>query len=372
MSNAALLEVRDLVKHFPVRRGIVFPRTVGHVQAVNGVSLALRRGETLALVGESGCGKSTLGRLLLRLIEPTSGSVRFDGIDVSGLAPQALRALRRRMQMIFQDPFASLHPRLSVGRILAEPIELHLKLPSRVVRERVQELLAVVGLAPYHAERYPHEFSGGQRQRIGIARALATRPELVVCDEPVSALDVSIQAHIINLLGDLKQEFGLSYIFIAHDLAVVRHIADRIAVMYLGEIVEIGDKRAVTAAPRHPYTRALLSAVPRPEAGRRQARSIPMGDVPSPLAPPPGCKFHPRCPLAVARCKTEAPPLRTLADGRQAACHRVEEIPPWQGVEGAGFSPAVRARLEVIAGRRAAHDASAVSPRSGITPKVSV
>jgi oligopeptide/dipeptide ABC transporter ATP-binding protein len=354
MSNAPLLQAGDLAKHFPVRRGIVFPREVGRIHAVDGVSLTLQRGETLAIVGESGCGKSTLGRLLLRLIEPTAGSLSFDGIDVLSLDRPALRALRRRMQMIFQDPFASLHPRLSVGRILAEPIELHLKLPPGRVRERVQELLSVVGLAPYHADRFPHEFSGGQRQRIGIARALATRPELIVCDEPVSALDVSIQAHIVNLLGDLKRQFGLSYIFIAHDLAVVRHIADRIAVMYLGQVVEIGDKRAVTGAPRHPYTRALLSAVPRPEARRRQARSIPVGDVPSPLAPPPGCPFHPRCPHTVARCKTDVPELRTLADGRKAACHRLEEIALWQAVAGAGFSPAVRARLDIIAGRRAA------------------
>jgi oligopeptide/dipeptide ABC transporter ATP-binding protein len=297
--------------------------------------------------------------------------VCFDGIDVRGLDSHALRALRRRMQMIFQDPFASLNPRLSVGRILSEPIELHLKLPPVEVRERVQELLSVVGLAPYHADRFPHEFSGGQRQRIGIARALATRPDLIICDEPVSALDVSIQAHIINLLGDLKQQFGLSYIFIAHDLAVVRHIADRIAVMYLGEIVETGDKRAVTGTPRHPYTRALLSAVPRPEAGRRRTRSIPMGDVPSPLAPPLGCKFHPRCPFAVERCTTEAPELRTLADGRQAACHRIEELPTWQGVAGMGYSPVVRARLEVIASRRAALEVSIGPGGQPVTPRVS-
>jgi oligopeptide transport system ATP-binding protein len=357
--GSPLLEATAVVKHFPVRRGLVFPREIGRVHAVNGVSLTLDRGETLAVVGESGCGKSTLGRVLLRLIEPTAGELRFDGIDVRSLDRHALRALRRRMQMIFQDPFASLHPRLSVGRILAEPIELHLKLPPVEVRARVQELLSVVGLAPYHADRYPHEFSGGQRQRIGIARALATRPELIVCDEPVSALDVSIQAHIINLLADLRVKFGLSYIFIAHDLAVVRHIADRIAVMYLGEIVEIGAKRDVADNPRHPYTRALLSAVPRPEGRRRAARTVLQGDVPSPLHPPSGCKFHPRCPFAIARCKQELPQLEALADGRRVACHRIDEIPAWQGSGGAGIAPNVARRLKVLT------DASAPAAPAG-------
>src|SRR5581483_2565499 len=299
----ALLEVRDLVRHFPVRRGLVLRREIGRVRAVDGVSFTLARGETLAIVGESGCGKSTLGRLLLRLIEPSSGTVRFDGVALTALDRQALRAARRRMQMIFPEPFASLNPRLSVRALLAEPLRLHLRLAEKEISHRVGELLAAVGLAAYHAERYPHEFSGGQRQRIGIARALATQPELIVCDEPVSALDVSIQAHVINLLDDLKRRFALSYIFISHDLAVVRHIADRVAVMYLGEIVEIGAKRAVIAAPRHPYTQALLAAVPRPEvATTGRVREVPRGDVPSPLNPPSGCRFHTRCPHADARC----------------------------------------------------------------------
>jgi oligopeptide transport system ATP-binding protein len=349
---ATLLEVAALTKHFPVRRGLVLAREIGRVRAVDGVSFVLNRGETLAIVGESGCGKSTLGRLLLRLIEPTSGTVRFDGIDVGTLGRTPLRRLRRRMQMIFQDPFASLHPRLSVRRILAEPMELHLGLPPDRIEQRVRELLAVVGLAPYHAERYPHEFSGGQRQRIGIARALATHPDLIVCDEPVSALDVSIQAHIVNLLSDLRQQLGLSYIFIAHDLAVVRHIADRIAVMYLGEIVEIGAKSAVIDRPAHPYTRALLSAVPRPQV-RREARSIPRGDVPSPLKPPTGCRFHPRCPYAVERCRSEPPQPRPLADGRLVACHRFGEIPEWQASAAEAMPDAVRRRLDLIASRRA-------------------
>jgi oligopeptide/dipeptide ABC transporter ATP-binding protein len=350
----SLLEVRDLARHFPLRRGLVFAREIGRVRAVDGVSFAIHRGETLAVVGESGCGKSTLARLVLRLIEPTGGAVRFDGTDMLALDKEALRALRRRMQIIFQDPFASLNPRLSVRRILAEPLELHLRLDRKAIDARVHELLSVVGLAAYHAERFPHEFSGGQRQRIGIARALATRPDLIVCDEPVSALDVSIQAHVINLLDDLKARFGLSYIFIAHDLAVVRHIADRVAVMYLGEIVEIGDKRAVTSAPRHPYTQALLAAVPRPEAGARMVQKILHGDVPSPLAPPSGCKFHPRCPFAQTRCTNEKPPLRPTPDGRQVACHRVDDIPPWRIPAGSGLSPAVRRRLDVMARERAA------------------
>jgi oligopeptide transport system ATP-binding protein len=352
MTAAPLLEVQGLAKHFPVRRGLALPREIGRVRAVDGVSFTLQRGETLAVVGESGCGKSTLGRLLLRLVEPTGGTVRFDGIDIGELRREPLRRLRRRMQMIFQDPFASLHPRLSVRRILAEPIELHLQLPPKETEARVREILSVVGLAPYHAERYPHEFSGGQRQRIGIARALATRPDLIVCDEPVSALDVSIQAHIVNLLSDLRRQFGLSYIFIAHDLAVVRQIADRIAVMYLGEIVELADKRAVIDSPRHPYTRALLSAVPRPRV-RRETRGIPEGDVPSPLRPPSGCRFHPRCPYAVEQCRSEAPQLKALDEGRLAACHRLDDIPAWRSSDDAGLPGKIQRRLDLIAARRA-------------------
>jgi oligopeptide transport system ATP-binding protein len=347
-----LLEANGLLKHFPIRRGLVLPKEIGRVRAVDGVSFTLARGETLAIVGESGCGKSTLGRLLLRLIEPTSGSVRFDGTDLTGLPKAALRAARRRMQMIFQDPFASLNPRLPVRAILAEPLRLHLRLGPAEISRRVHELLGLVGLSGFHAERYPHEFSGGQRQRIGIARALATNPELIVCDEPVSALDVSIQAHVINLLNDLKRKFALSYVFISHDLAVVRHIADRVAVMYLGEIVEIGAKHAVIGTPRHPYTQALLSAVPRPEV-TAAPREVPRGDVPSPLNPPSGCRFHPRCVHAVARCRAERPALVTQADGRAVACHRVGEIPGWTIAGGSGLSPVVRKRLEIIAAARA-------------------
>jgi oligopeptide transport system ATP-binding protein len=360
----ALLEARDLLKHFPVRRGLVLPREIGRVRAVDGVSFALARGETLAIVGESGCGKSTLGRLLLRLIEPTSGAVRFDGMDLTGLGKTALRAARRRMQMIFQDPFASLNPRLSVRAILAEPLRLHLGLTPKEMSRRVHELLGLVGLSAYHAERYPHEFSGGQRQRIGIARALATRPELIVCDEPVSALDVSIQAHVINLLNDLKRRFSLSYIFISHDLAVVRHIADRVAVMYLGEIVEIGSKQAVIGAPRHPYTQALLAAVPRPEVTRNAPREILLGDVPSPLNPPSGCRFHPRCSHAVARCREERPALAALPDGREVACHRVAEISAWSISVSAELSPAVRLRMQIIAAARNAEPRSPINGRA--------
>ncbi len=349
MSDDVLLKVRNLTKHYPVRRGLVLRREIGRVRAVDGVSFDLRRGETLAVVGESGCGKSTLARLVLRLIEPTSGGVTFAGTDLVNLDREALRHMRRRMQMIFQDPYASLNPRLSIRRILIEPMALHLKLSADDLEREMQALLKVVGLAPYHAERYPHEFSGGQRQRIGIARALATKPELVVCDEPVSALDVSIQAHVINLLEDLKRDFNLSYIFIAHDLAVVRHIADRIAVMYLGEIVEIGDKGAVTITPRHPYTRALLAAVPYPDPSVREAKPVLQGDVPSPLKVPSGCKFHPRCPFSVERCRTERPPLRAMPDGTEIACHRVEELPSWQPYRGAGLTPAIAARLAAIA-----------------------
>ena len=316
----ALLAADALVKNFPVR-GALFARDHGVVHAVDGVSFRLARQETLALVGESGCGKSTVGRLVLRLIEPTSGTVRLDGTDLRTLGAAALRAHRRRMQIIFQDPYASLNPRMTVGQTLAEPLALHGLAVGRR-RERVAELLSVVGLAAAHAERYPHEFSGGQRQRIGIARALAVEPDLIVCDEPVSALDVSIQAQVINLLAELQQRLGLAYLFIAHDLAVVKHIATTVAVMYLGRIVEQGPKARIFAAPRHPYTQALLSAVPVPSpasAGTRQ-RIILQGDVPSPIAPPSGCHFRTRCQYAQPLC-AEARPALESDDGHDVACH---------------------------------------------------
>jgi oligopeptide transport system ATP-binding protein len=310
-SAAPLLQVRDLRKHFPVRRGM-FGRVQEHLLAVDGVSFDLWRGETLGLVGESGCGKSTAGRALLRLLEPTGGEVRFDGIDVRALDREELRAFRRRAQFVFQDPVGALNPRLSVGAMLEEVLSVHgLGGPSR--RDRAVELLELVGLRPEHIDRYPHEVSGGQRQRLGIARALSVEPELLVLDEPVSALDVSVQAQVVNLLEDLQAELGLTYLFIAHDLALVEHVSDRVAVMYLGRIVELADSRDLYRDPRHPYTRSLLSAVPRPDpAGREGRRRIVLeGDVPSPIDPPPGCPFHPRCPHAAKdeRCRTVVPAL---------------------------------------------------------------
>jgi oligopeptide transport system ATP-binding protein len=340
-----LLHVSNLVKHFPVRRG-AFSRDRGAVRAVDGLSFALGVGETLALVGESGCGKSTTGRLVLRLLEPTSGSVHFDGVDLYALDAPALREKRRAMQIIFQDPYASLNPRMTVGQTLSEPLALHGLSPGRR-EERLAELLHAVGLAPQHAARYPHEFSGGQRQRIGIARALAVEPRLIVCDEPVSALDVSIQAQVINLLCDLQKSLGLSYLFIAHDLAVVKHIATRVAVMYLGRMVEHAETRALFAAPRHPYTQALLSAIPVPDPNARSQRIILEGDVPSPSDPPSGCHFRTRCPWVRPRCATDTPPL--VADGGHAvACHFWQEITPPASLPGrAQAAPDARlARLQ--------------------------
>jgi oligopeptide transport system ATP-binding protein len=323
-SDRVLLDVRDLKVYFPVTAGMIFQRKVADVKAVDGVSFAIRRGETLGLVGESGCGKSTAGRAILQLYRPTAGQVFFDGRDLCGMKGKELRLFRRRMQMIFQDPYASLNPRMSIGSIIGEPLAIHNLASGKRRRERVQELMRIVGLNPYYANRYPHEFSGGQRQRIGVARALAVEPDFIVCDEPVSALDVSIQAQIINLLEDLQERFGLTYLFIAHDLSVVRHISDRVAVMYLGKLMEMADRLELYESPLHPYTKALLSAVPIPDpkVEATRERIILHGDVPSPMSPPSGCVFHTRCPIAVDECREHVPEWRAKSPGHWVACWR--------------------------------------------------
>jgi peptide/nickel transport system ATP-binding protein len=327
-AGEALVEVRGLVKHFPITRGIVLRRDGGAVRAVDGVSFEVRRGETLGIVGETGCGKSTTARLIMRLLEPSSGEVRFDGQDITRLHGARLKAVRREMQMIFQDPYSSLNPRKTIGSIVGEPFAIHGLHPDRAQRKRrVQELLETVGMSPEHYNRYPHEFSGGQRQRIGVARALALEPRLLIADEPVSALDVSIQAQVLNLLRELQRRLGLTVVFIAHDLSVVRHMCDRVAVMYLGKIVEIGPSEALYGFPRHPYTGALLSAVPLADPSSAAARSaagehaVLSGEVPSPANPPSGCRFHTRCPKAQELCTTQEPALEPKGSGTSAACH---------------------------------------------------
>ncbi len=349
----ALLEARNLVKHFVVARS-VFGRPTAYVKAVDGVSFTVDTGETLALVGESGCGKSTVSRLVLRLIEPDQGEMRFQGRDLLGMGANELRAFRRDAQIIFQDPYASLNPRMTVGQILAEPLVLHDLVPSAQQRGRVEELLRLVGLEPRAARRYAHEFSGGQRQRIAIARALAVEPKLIICDEPVSALDVSIRSQILNLLRDLQQRLGLAYIFVSHDLAVVKHIADRVAVMNLGHIVETADAETLFASPRHPYSRALLSAIPVPKPHAKRNRMVLEGEMPSPIDPPPGCRFHTRCPFVIERCRMEAPPLLASTARHFTACHRADELPPADVIipSDGTFSPALERLVAAFGGSK--------------------
>jgi oligopeptide/dipeptide ABC transporter ATP-binding protein len=318
--SEALLKVNHLKKYFPIRAGLL-QKTVGHVKAVDDVSLEIHNGETLGLVGESGCGKSTTGRSILRLIEPTAGEIYFNGKEIGSLSSSEMRAVYRDMQLVFQDPYASLNPRKTVESLIAEPMLIHNMHTPAARKKKVHELLERVGLNAYHAKRYPHEFSGGQRQRIGIARALGLQPKFIICDEPVSALDVSIQSQVLNLLKELQQDFNLTYLFIAHDLSVVKHISDRIGVMYLGRIVELSDKKGLYEKPLHPYTQALLSAVPVANPSRNRERIILEGDVPSPANPPSGCTFHPRCSACMDICRTQRPALRDLGDGHMVACH---------------------------------------------------
>ncbi|GBD12683.1 Oligopeptide transport ATP-binding protein OppF [bacterium HR24] len=341
VGDNVLVSVRDVKMHFPVTAGILFQRRVGTIRAVDGVTFDIKRGETVGLVGESGCGKTTLGRCILMLYRPTSGRIVFEGQDLTAMKPGEIRRMRRRMQMIFQDPYASLNPRMTVGSIIAEPMIIHGLVKSRRERrERVEELMRVVGLNPFYANRYPHEFSGGQRQRIGIARALAVQPSFIVADEPVSALDVSIQAQIINLLEELQERFQLTYLFIAHDLSVVRHISNRVAVMYLGKVMELTDRDELYSNPLHPYTKALLSAVPVPDPAveAKRERIILLGEIPSPMRPPPGCVFHTRCPIAIDECRTRVPEWRNVGTADRphwVACHRVigGKLDGWTGVK---------------------------------------
>jgi peptide/nickel transport system ATP-binding protein/oligopeptide transport system ATP-binding protein len=356
-----LLEVKDLVKHFVADRS-VFGRATAFVKAVDGVSFSVDAGKTLALVGESGCGKSTVSRLVLRLIEPDAGNIRFQGRDLLALDANELRSFRRDAQIIFQDPYASLNPRMTVGQILTEPLALHDLVPAPRRRGRVEELLRLVGLEPRFARRYPHEFSGGQRQRIAIARALAVEPKLIICDEPVSALDVSIRSQILNLLRDLQQRLGLAYIFVSHDLAVVKHIADRVAVMNLGVIVETAETQALFTSPRHPYSRALLSAIPVAKPRAKRSRILLQGELPSALNPPAGCRFHTRCPYVIDRCRVEPPQLLSDEIGHATACHRVAELPPPDAIvpsDGA-FSPVLERLVAAFSGRAEVPGASGV------------